>query len=105
MFPKFIRNTNTTLNLTSGESHSTPCQASGFPRPTVNWIKEERSSSSNRVRENFSNVEEYGRVSNLTLTNVISDYFDKLNCQLAFSSTTTERLLISNSEILRFLHT
>ena len=105
MFPKFKKSKNTAINLTSGESHSAQCQASGFPRPTVNWTKEERSSLSNRVTANSSNVEKHGRISNLILTNVISDYLDKFNCQLAFSLTTTNRLPPSNSEILRFLHT
>ena len=70
MFPKFKRKGNKTLNLTSGESCSIPCQASGYPRPDVGWTKQDRSALSNRVTQNFANVKKRVRVSNLTLTNV-----------------------------------
>ena len=70
MFPKFNTNGNTTINFTSGESRSIPCQASGYPRPAVGWIKQDGSALSSRVTQNFSNVKKQGRVSNLTLTNV-----------------------------------
>ena len=70
MFPKFKRKGNKTLNLTSGESRSIPCQAFGYPRPDVGWIKQDGNALSSRVTQNTMNVGRRVRVSHLTLTNV-----------------------------------
>ena len=69
VFAKFKTNGNTTINFTSGKSRSIPCQASGFPRPDVSWIKNERPLS-NKDTQNSTNVEEYNRISNLIFENV-----------------------------------